>query len=233
MMTTCRLLCALLVLALCCRPSVCASASPEKPKVDLNGSDPSPSRTVVQESLQATSQSVPQGLKPVLDQDRVNGEKRVLTDQDPQTDNAHNPVNREGTDDDTGLQSLSDVSAKQAHEEAEGHAKKTTTATITKSPEDDRNSKPEADTNATSPMPSAPVIKPSEASAHTAMTTATQAPTTTTTTTTITTTTEAPTTTTTLAPSHLREVDGSLSSSAWVCAPLLLAASALAYTAVG
>ncbi|PBJ76570.1 mucin TcMUCII [Trypanosoma cruzi cruzi] len=47
------------------------------------------------------------------------------------------------------------------------------------------------------------------------------------------TTTQAPTTTTTRAPSRLREIDGSLSSSAWVCAPLLLAASALAYTAVG
>ncbi|KAF8287003.1 putative mucin TcMUCII [Trypanosoma cruzi] len=45
--------------------------------------------------------------------------------------------------------------------------------------------------------------------------------------------TEAPTTTTTRAPSRLREIDGSLSSSAWVCAPLLLAVSALAYTAVG
>ncbi|KAF8277503.1 putative mucin TcMUCII [Trypanosoma cruzi] len=42
----------------------------------------------------------------------------------------------------------------------------------------------------------------------------------------------APTTTTTRAPSRLREVDGSLSSSAWVCAPLLLAVSALAHTTV-
>ncbi|KAF8296588.1 putative mucin TcMUCII [Trypanosoma cruzi] len=48
-----------------------------------------------------------------------------------------------------------------------------------------------------------------------------------------TTTTEAPTTTTTRAPSLLREIDGSLSSSAWVCAPLLLAVSALAYTTLG
>ncbi|EAN85044.1 putative mucin TcMUCII [Trypanosoma cruzi] len=48
-----------------------------------------------------------------------------------------------------------------------------------------------------------------------------------------TTTTEAPTTTTTRAPSRLREIDGGLGSSAWVCAPLLLAASVLAYTAVG
>ncbi|EAN99293.1 putative mucin TcMUC [Trypanosoma cruzi] len=45
--------------------------------------------------------------------------------------------------------------------------------------------------------------------------------------------TEAPTTTTTNAPSRLREIDGSLSSSAWVCASLLLAVSALAYTTVG
>ncbi|EAN93978.1 putative mucin TcMUC [Trypanosoma cruzi] len=44
--------------------------------------------------------------------------------------------------------------------------------------------------------------------------------------------TEAPTTTTTRAPSRLREIDGSLSSSAWVCASLLLAVSALAYTTV-
>ncbi|PBJ76859.1 mucin TcMUCII [Trypanosoma cruzi cruzi] len=63
-------------------------------------------------------------------------------------------------------------------------------------------------------------------------------------TTTTTTTTEAPsnaamntetstTTTTTRAPSRLREIDGSLSSPAWVCAPLLLAVSVLACTTVG
>ncbi|KAF8300194.1 putative mucin TcMUC [Trypanosoma cruzi] len=44
---------------------------------------------------------------------------------------------------------------------------------------------------------------------------------------------EAPTTMTTRAPSRFREIDGSLSSSAWVCAPLLLAVSALMYTTVG
>ncbi|PBJ76019.1 mucin TcMUCI [Trypanosoma cruzi cruzi] len=42
-----------------------------------------------------------------------------------------------------------------------------------------------------------------------------------------------PTVSTTRAPSSIREIDGSLSSSAWVCAPLVLAASALAYTTVG
>ncbi|KAF5213821.1 hypothetical protein ECC02_013638 [Trypanosoma cruzi] len=71
-------------------------------------------------------------------------------------------------------------------------------------------------------------------------TTTTKPPTTTTTTTTTTapeapsiTTTEAPNTTTTRAPSHVRRIDGSLGSSAWACAPLLLAASALAYTTLG
>ncbi|EAN94062.1 putative mucin TcMUCII [Trypanosoma cruzi] len=66
--------------------------------------------------------------------------------------------------------------------------------------------------------------------------TKTKATTTTTTTTTeapSTTTTEAPAVSTTRAPSRLREIDGSLSSSARVCAPLVLAASALAYTTVG
>ncbi|RNC41299.1 mucin TcMUCI, partial [Trypanosoma cruzi] len=73
----------------------------------------------------------------------------------------------------------------------------------------------------------------------TTTTTTTQAPTTTTTTTTTTTeapsttTTEAPAVSTTRAPSRLREIDGSLSSFAWVCAPLVLAASALAYTTLG
>ncbi|EKF97996.1 mucin TcMUCII, putative, partial [Trypanosoma cruzi] len=75
-----------------------------------------------------------------------------------------------------------------------------------------------------------------ETTTTTTTTTTTEAPTTTTTTTTqapSTTTTEAPTVSTTHAPSRLREIDGSLSSSAWVCAPLVLAASALAYTALG
>ncbi|EAN85954.1 putative mucin TcMUCII [Trypanosoma cruzi] len=232
MMMTCRLLCALLVLALCCCcPSMYASEIPKKPNVDLDGSHSSPSGTGVQEALQATSQSGPQVLMSVPDQDKVDGEKRVLTDRNPQAGDAHNPVNGEVADGDTGLQILSDVSAEQTHEEPESRAKKTTTATKTKSPEDDKKSKPEANPNATSPIPSAPVTKPSDASAEKNTTT-----TTTTTTTThppITTTTEAPAVSTTRAPSRLREIDGSLSSSAWVCAPLVLAASALAYTTLG
>ncbi|EAN98959.1 putative mucin TcMUCII [Trypanosoma cruzi] len=76
----------------------------------------------------------------------------------------------------------------------------------------------------------------SEASAQTTTTTTTttHAPSTTTTEApATTTTTEAPAVSTTRTPSRLREIDGSLVSSAWVCAPLVLAASALAYTAVG
>ncbi|KAF5217053.1 hypothetical protein ECC02_010117 [Trypanosoma cruzi] len=75
---------------------------------------------------------------------------------------------------------------------------------------------------------STPAQSQKEHAPTTTTTTTTKAPTTTTTTTT-----EAPTTTTTRAPSRLREIDGSLSSSAWVCAPLLLAVSALAYTTLG
>ncbi|EAN90668.1 putative mucin TcMUCII [Trypanosoma cruzi] len=79
-----------------------------------------------------------------------------------------------------------------------------------------------------------PLNKPDTTTTNT-----TNAPATTTTTTTTapeatsTTSTEAPSTMTTRTPSLLREIDGSLSSSAWVCAPLLLAVSALAYTTLG
>ncbi|KAF8304001.1 mucin, putative, partial [Trypanosoma cruzi] len=98
MMMTCRLLCALLVLALCCCQSICASATPEKPKADSDGSDSSPSGTGVNEALQATSQPGPQGVTSVLAQENPDGEIRVLTDRDSQTDDTHNPVNRGGTD---------------------------------------------------------------------------------------------------------------------------------------
>ncbi|PWV03948.1 putative mucin TcMUCII [Trypanosoma cruzi] len=83
-------------------------------------------------------------------------------------------------------------------------------------------------TSSSSVTASVPAQSQKEHAPTTTTTTTTKAPTTTTTTTT-----EAPTTTTTRAPSRLREIDGSLSSSAWVCAPLLLAVSALAYTALG
>ncbi|EKF28843.1 mucin TcMUCII, putative [Trypanosoma cruzi marinkellei] len=233
MMMTCRLLCALLVLALCCCPPVFAEENPERPQVDVNSKDPLSSGPGTQEALQATSQSGSQSLGPVAAHENVEVEKPGLTDGDHQPGDDQNLVTREVTDGDTGLQSRAYQSAEQTHQTEDGRVK---TTTITKSPEDERNTKPEANTNATSPISPAAVAEPPDASAKTTTTTSTKAPTTTTTTapeTPSTTTTEAPTTTTTRAPSRLREIDGSFCSSAWVCAPLLLAASALAYTAVG
>ncbi|RNC42818.1 mucin TcMUCII, partial [Trypanosoma cruzi] len=112
-----------------------------------------------------------------------------------------------------------------------------------------------AEENTASSLPPAPPTEPSkktetnpgdkdnsmkimtpEDTSETTTSTTKKAPTTTTTTAPeapSTMTTEAPTTTTTRAPSRLREIDGGLSSSAWVCAPLLLAVSALAYTTLG
>ncbi|PBJ80150.1 mucin TcMUCII [Trypanosoma cruzi cruzi] len=165
-MMTCRLLCALLVLALCCCPSVCVTTSDAEPAKDI----PTPSVTQSGEEVDAD------------------------LSQDLGTD-THAGLKNERTAEE-GLRNEEPASPKGQEDNVELQVPNTTTTTTT-----------------------------------------TKAPTTTTTTTTpeapSTTSTEAPTTTTTRAPSRLREVDGSLSSSAWVCAPLLLAASALAYTAVG
>ncbi|KAF8286566.1 putative mucin TcMUCII [Trypanosoma cruzi] len=196
MMTTCRLLCILLVLALCCCPFLCVAQDPEKVHV----SDVTLTATVApslpaEETLQEVGESGSlnpgagtQGGKAVL-----NGDGGGPTGPNPQTNDVSITAPIEGTEDTTVSQRGTSISAGQA----------------------DKNSKASAET-----------------------TTTTRAPTTTTTTTTTTeapstTTTEAPTTTTSRAPSRLREIDGSLSSSAWVCAPLLLAVSALTYTAVG
>ncbi|KAF8286919.1 putative mucin TcMUCII [Trypanosoma cruzi] len=196
-MMTCRLLCALLVLALCCYPFLCVAQDPEKVHV----SDVTLTATVTlslpaEKLLQEVGESESlnrgadtQGGKAVL-----NGDGGGPTGPNPQTNDVSITAPIEGTEDTTVSQRDTSISAGQA----------------------DKNSK---------------------ASAETTTTTTTEAPTTTTTTTapeaTSTTTTEASTTTTTRAPSRLREIDGSLSSSAWVRASLLLAASALAYTALG
>ncbi|PWV17771.1 putative mucin TcMUCII [Trypanosoma cruzi] len=193
MMTMCRLLCALLVLALCCCPSMCASDAPK-----------------VQASSQKTTTTKTQA--PTV---------RIPVTQGPQ-----------------GKESGGDKGNPVVHGDEEG----------TIGPVSQLNAKPNAlaaevenamieTTSDKNPSAEQAVKKPDDPFEKTTTTTTTQAPTTTTTTTAphapSTTTTEAPTTTTTRAPSRLREVDGSLSSSAWVCAPLLLAVSVLAYTAVG
>ncbi|KAF8303641.1 putative mucin TcMUCII [Trypanosoma cruzi] len=176
MMTTCRLLCALLVLALCCCPSVCEADTDLDPNTGAGG----------------------KAIKP------------TSPDSQPPT----------------AMPEVVGVSDSEPAPKAEDLSNGTTMITAVEVPT--RATEGSHETISTTDAPAK----------ENKTTTTTQAPTTTTTTTTTTqapstTTTEVPTTTTTRAPSRLREIDGSLSSSAWVCAPLLLAASALAYTTVG
>ncbi|KAF8300927.1 putative mucin TcMUCII [Trypanosoma cruzi] len=233
MMMTCRLLCALLVLALCCCPSVCASEIAIEGETDGDRASPSltqpkPITTKPESSVLTTmttaAQDVQKNLggpegnknatsKPSLPLEGGHGNSRSVS---PGLGSVAEPVKFDR--DETRLPALEP----QPHD-----AKNTVQAEGTK--EQQSGTEPSAEqTN-----------KVSETSAQTTTTTTTttKAPTTTTTTAPeapSTTTTEAPTTTTTTrAPPRLREIDGSLSGSAWVCAPLVLAASALAYTAVG
>ncbi|RNF03221.1 mucin TcMUCII [Trypanosoma cruzi] len=182
-MMTCRLLCALLVLAFCCSPSVCASGTDarnqEEPSQMITIQPPNPTPVQNGEGSGAGHADAP-----------VNG--GGSTGKEKQSSDAPKEIQEQSTEDMTGTESGTSKSAKQGTKGEEGAAETATTNT-TQTP--------------------------------TTTTTTTQAPSNTTT--------ETPTTTTTHAPSPLREIDGSLSSSAWVCAPLVLAASALAYTAVG
>ncbi|KAF8303917.1 putative mucin TcMUCII [Trypanosoma cruzi] len=213
-MMTCRLLCALLVLALCCCPSVCTSESPENVDDSRKTTNRTTQLPTTDEpggadgsvnSRSSTSESGP----------RVEGESGSpgtgatagksennapvtpgSTGPEKQSNEVSSAVQSNGTNGATEPPSPTDPSSDKGEQEVEDAAA-TTTTTTTKAP----------------------------TTTTTTTTTTTQAPSTTST--------EAPTTTTTRAPSSLREVDGSLSSSAWVCAPLLLAVSALAYTALG
>ncbi|KAF8286881.1 mucin TcMUCII [Trypanosoma cruzi] len=170
MMTTCRLLCALLVLVLCCCPSVCADETPKdtetvEKSTEISTQPPDP-KTNPKPGAQAhlgvtiSSSSSTEGIQ-------------AKDHSGPSAPTVTRPAEKPGDDAGAGqrltgtpgLQSDTNKSADLTDKEAEDPAKTTTT--------------------------------------------------------------------TTRAPSRLREVDGSLSSSAWVCAPLLLAVSALTYTAVG
>ncbi|KAF8284901.1 putative mucin TcMUCII [Trypanosoma cruzi] len=177
MMMTCRLLCALLVLALCCCPSVCATESTQE-------ADPS-------------TDSDPQE-----DEGRTNGKQKGTSGNSDLTTKESKVESEGGTQDIQG-RPTDVISNSEGASGASGEPGKTS----------------DVDQSATNPKLGVPLEK-------TTTTTTTSAPTTATTTT-------APTTTTTLAPSRLRETDGSLSSSAWMCAPLVLAVSALAYTTLG
>ncbi|PWV02240.1 putative mucin TcMUCII [Trypanosoma cruzi] len=192
-MMTCRLLCALLVLALCCCPLLCAEHTEA-----VSISDAVAERNAASFSATAsrappgTSQSGPQDVVSAAESREVDGDMGGASGSETQSDGATDNSQKHDNDDTSGPQGSTNNSADQTYQNAEDPAATTTTTTTTMAP---------------------------------TTTTAPEAPSTTTT--------EAPTTTTTRAPSRLREVDGSLSSSAWVCAPLLLAVSALAYTAVG
>ncbi|PBJ68721.1 mucin TcMUCII [Trypanosoma cruzi cruzi] len=205
-MMTCRLLCALLVLALCCCPSVCVTES-EDPTGNISG------QPLLQQGVQNPSSTQLQS-----DISSVTGPKS-----NSDTTQGQNQAGGAGGSE----KSLLIPPAPKG--ESVKYGPKSSTV-----PETGRTQEPDVMTgtgvlqlqpgNEESPD-SRTVTAPSTTTTTTTTTTAPEAQSTTTT--------EAPTTTTTRAPSRLREVDGSLSSSAWVCAPLVLAVSALAYTTVG
>ncbi|RNC43218.1 mucin TcMUCII [Trypanosoma cruzi] len=290
---TCRLLCALLVLALCCCcPSMCVT---DTALAESSG-------TVTSRAI-GTPELTLQGSNPSELPEEETRPAAELGIGDGAGQSATGTLRADGNGDTSGPQSSTRHIGDQSNNKAVVTADTTKKSTTTESPENTRkleantnvttllspapgvtpgNSRPEAaDDSATDPvprdiLPEAPHLtdpgakvnteyntvqktgtngttgqesgtrtsteqsnKETEDAAPTTTTkTKTKATTTTTTTTTApetpsTTTIEAPTTTNTSAPSRLRSVDGSLSSSAWVGAPLVLAASALAYTTLG
>ncbi|KAF8284669.1 putative mucin TcMUCII [Trypanosoma cruzi] len=205
-MMTCRLLCALLVLALCCCPSVGATGS-EDTTVEV-GQGPTPQDSGSSSDSQITGAKVTEDNGQSSDMEPNLSERQSTTASAPAT-----PTSTGTEEGPSELPTSQDGKGATAQPEA-SEVNSLSPGSTGDSDKSDVNN-PEHNNEL------ALVGKEVKE----------QAPTTTTTTTT--TTTMAPTTTTTRAPSRLREIDGSLSSSAWVCAPLLLAASALAYTTLG
>ncbi|EAN89293.1 putative mucin TcMUCII [Trypanosoma cruzi] len=250
MMTTCRLLCALLVLALCCCPSVCVAHSTDETIAATQVEDveePTSLSSLSSESQVEDNSDEEPGSDTGSSEDR--GTKVPVTPGSSgavvQSNEAEMPVQegeKKGTTEDendtTASQSRNKGSTVEQGEADVGGVKGLTApkrqsgdVIDTVHAEDGSTTGPQSRTSTSADKADQEV---KDAAQTTTTTTTTKAPTTTTTTQApSTTTTEAPTTTSTSAPSRLRSVDGSLSSSAWVCAPLLLAASALAYTTVG
>ncbi|EKF29205.1 mucin TcMUCII, putative [Trypanosoma cruzi marinkellei] len=288
MMTTCRLLCGLLVLALCCCPSVCMTASdvnqvPEPvaepspnvtsetgstglasgkaadppgnldPKIPKSTTEQGQGRSGISGSLdpeavtEQSSGTVPvppggpvrQSPGPNAEQGRGgsggsggSGSSGTAADT-AQTKGERNTVGSRSPGAGEHAPELSANNAEQLHgtpglqqaaSEAISDGQQSITASSTS------ESEPQTPNGADQVQEPAPSVATGADEANDVAdplkepdtTTTTNEPTTTTT-----------TTTTTGAPSRLRENDGSLSSSAWVCAPLLLAVSALAYTTLG
>ncbi|PBJ78758.1 mucin TcMUCII [Trypanosoma cruzi cruzi] len=194
-MMTCRLLCALLVPALCCCPLLCVTAawSGVKEERSEKGSNLEDNRT--EEPKQLTELPIKASSSPETKKEKKG------------TEHAGNTV----------LHTSQAMGTMQEAAEPQSNLNNTQEKGDGKSIEEQKENTNADKANEQNEKPNA---------MNTTTTTTTQAPI-------ATTTTETPTTTTTRAPSRLREVDGSLSSSAWVCAPLLLAVSALAYTTLG
>ncbi|ESS63138.1 mucin TcMUCII [Trypanosoma cruzi Dm28c] len=306
MMTTCRLLCALLVLALCCCPSVCAEEAQEATEGHGDTNDPNLSSPLPKSKPAAPNggvagpaASAPGGI-PAKGQveaaensatepaaAEIESEAPVLDDLEPKVNTVPNTSLTEGANGNKGSDIDTIQTADQTDNNVEVVTETTESITTTVSPEN--NKRPEAKGKGANSLPHATEDKQgtgnsgssslgssadsgrsavegdftvpepqsnnapnttqtevnngttgprsgtssspdqtgrnAEDAAKTTTNTTTQAPSTTTT--------EAPAVSATRAPSRLREIDGSLSSSAWVCAPLVPAASALAYTALG
>ncbi|KAF5215353.1 hypothetical protein ECC02_011963 [Trypanosoma cruzi] len=218
MMMTCRLLCALLVLALCCCP--CAFTTSVVSEKDAPDVPPTPLKEPAPGKISSVS-TTPTVLEPgsvgAASQAGLPVTVKTLGGQSITQDKIEAPGHSLPGGGNNDLPRSTDIPDNTVEKNTEHNTEES------KTNKKDKVQTPNTTTTTTTKPP----------------TTTTEAPTTTTTTTTTapeapsTTTTEVPTTKTTRAPSRLREIDGSLSSSAWVCAPLLLAVSALAYTAVG
>ncbi|KAF8277600.1 putative mucin TcMUCII [Trypanosoma cruzi] len=220
-MLTCRLLCALLVLALCCCPSVCATDSSQVSAKD----SPSPSVTQSQETgasgatntSTTSSSAVPSAASP----GKIEGS---VTQGSPGAGQAP-PENPSVVTAPAGIPGPT-IPVPITKEGQGGSGSSGSPGPVADTAQKNGDNDTTDSKSGNNPSTEQTNTNDDDSAKNDTTTTTTKAPSTTTTT-------EAPTTTTTLAPSRLREVDGSLSSSAWVCAPLLLSASALAYTTVG
>ncbi|EKF28165.1 mucin TcMUCII, putative [Trypanosoma cruzi marinkellei] len=241
---TCRLLCALLVLALCCCPSVCGTTSSGHQVI---GPDPGSNQNGTgatggngQASI-SPGAIVLQGPDPNPDspKSRVGEIPRPNTEQEPDEAGGLGPSSGPATPSAKGpagkLKGIDEKAASQGIS-GTGPANSEHPSTLATTAQENGENDTEGVQSSNNPSTNQTNMKADDSTETFAVNTTNT--TTTTTTTTApeapsTTTTEAPTTTTTGAPSRLPEIDGSLSSSAWVCAPLLLAVSALAYTTLG
>ncbi|EKF29442.1 mucin TcMUCII, putative [Trypanosoma cruzi marinkellei] len=244
MMTTCRLLCALLVLALCCCLSVCVAESDvtqvSEPDLGSNRDEKSemegkglPSSSAGEAGPPGPGQAHDSLKTPVVEAPKAATKEEQG---DARGSGSSSEPTKPSANNETGNLNGSDEKPTPQGIQVPGPA--LPEKPITETP--DPNTGQEPGDTGTQEAQSSNNPSTNQRNTNVDNSTETSAPTTinttrTTTTTTApeapsTTTTEAPTTTTTGAPSRLREIDGSLSSSAWVCAPLLLAVSALAYT---